>query len=141
MNFRALTQVDIDWMREHTVDKEFWKESQEQIGMDYCLEDDGKVLVVGGVRLMNPNTAVGWIDISEEGFKRLIIVFRTVSEWMIHLSEALNFTRLEAYVRAGFGAGVRTVEHLGFGFERKVPRYFGDTDALLFVRFFEQEKK
>lgn len=141
MNFRQLQQSDIDYMREHSPDKDFYKDCPERIEYDYCLEHDGDVLCVGGVRLMNTTTGTGWFDFSPKGYEHTIICYRTISEWMIQLCQSLHITRLEAYVREGFGAGVRTVEHLGFGFERKVPRYFGDTDAMLFVRFFEQEKQ
>jgi len=141
MNFRQLTQQDIDWMRENTGDKAFWKSLPERVDYDYCLEHCGDVLCAGGVRLMNETTAVGWIDISPKGHEHIVLCYRTISEWMIQLCQSIGIIRLEAYVREGFGAGVRTVEHLGFSFERKVPRYFGNTDAMLFVRFFEQESK
>lgn len=137
MNFRQLTQPDLDYMREHSDDKGFYKEVPERTEYDYALEHNGDILCIGGMRLMNDTTAVGWFDLSPKGFENLIACYRTISEWMIQLAETLKIVRLEAYVREGFGVGVRTVEHLGFGFERKVPKYFGNEDAMLFVRFFE----
>lgn len=141
MKFRELQQSDLEWMSKNSNDKEFYKAIIEKTEYDYALTDGDDVLGVGGVRVQNTATATGWFDISPKGLERPVLCFRTISEWTEMISDALGIVRLEAYVKEGHQAGIRTVEHLGFGFERKVTRYFGKEDAMLYVRFFDQEKQ
>lgn len=150
MNFRALTQSDLKYMKAVSPDKEFYKDGHENISFDHVLEHNGDILVIGGLRFVNKTTAIGWFDISPAGYENLLAVYRTICEWMDGyrdsdghcikgIIEELGIIRLEAYVKESFGKGIRTVEHLGFEFERTVKKFFGTEDALLFVKFYDKE--
>lgn len=147
MIFSKMTQADLDYMRDHSTDNDLYKSIPETIEHNFALRDGNDVLGIGGIRMMNDTTGVGWFDLSRKGFENVIACYRTISEWIggytdgkgnreKGICQELGIVRLEAYVKDGFGRGVRTVEHLDFAFERKVHKYFGDQDGLLFVRYF-----
>ena len=139
MDFRELQESDITFMREHSLNKCFYKECPEQTDYTYALEHYNQVLGIGGIRMINNSTAWGWFDLSDAAEDHLIVTYRTVKEWLEILCNEKKIIRLEAYVRVGFEAGVRTVEHLGFKFESRMPQFIYHNPADLFVRFFDGE--
>ena len=136
MNFRALTKDDIDYMREHTVDKDFYKDKPEQTDFSYALEHKGETLGVGGFHMMNMTTAVCWFDLSDAAGDHVIVCYRVIKEWLDIFCKEQGILRLEAYVKTGFEAGIRTVEHLGFQWQYRAMKYFGQCPADVFVKYF-----
>jgi hypothetical protein len=156
MEFRALTQEDVDYMAEHTGAPEYYeqgkKEAPKQNLYSYALVHEGETLCVGGFTLMNQHTCVNWIDISAAGRKKINQVWRTVKEWTEGYNdssgawcpgfyEQMGIVRAESYVRSDFPAGIRFVEHFDFAFEHRAMKYFGDCPADVYVKFFDWDKK
>jgi len=147
MGFRTLTKDDIAFMREHTVDKDFYKDMPEVTDYSYALFDEDRTLGVGGFHMMNNTTAVCWFDLSDIGYENTIQCYRTIREWMDGYTDkqgvyhegfcdTMGIRRLEAYVRTGFEYGIRTVEHLGFEWQCRAMKYFGDYPADVYVKFY-----
>ena len=153
MEFRALTQADVDFMAKHTKDRDCYKESSGQSEYSYALVDsDEQTLVVGGFRLMNKTTCVCWFDVSDVGFENIIKVVRTIKEWTegytdktgkkhIGFYEMMGIVRAEAYVLDGHEEGERFVKHFNFCYDRNVIKYYGHCSANLYVKFFDWENK
>ena len=148
MEFRAISDEDIDYMKEHSSTPEFYKQIPEETEFSYALVHDDKTLVVGGFRLMNKTTCVNWFDISDVGYKNIVQVVRTIKEWSegytdkdgkhhVGFYEMMGILRAEAYVRSGHLEGERFVKHFDFTHERVVLKYFGEDPANLFVKFFD----
>jgi hypothetical protein len=124
-------------MADHSaLDREYYKKPPEPVDYAYTLEHEGKVLIIGGFRMITDATALCWIDLSDIGMERIFTCYRAIVEWMDMFCHEHNIVRLEACVRSGFDKGARLVEHLGFEFEGRKPRYFEAVDGLLYVRYF-----
>jgi RimJ/RimL family protein N-acetyltransferase len=141
MNFRQLTQPDIDFMKENSLDPDFYKECPEEDTFCWTVEHEEKVLGIGGIKMVNNTTAICWFDLSKYAREHILACYRVIKEWIPIVCEEKKIRRLEAYVKAGFEAGVRTMEHLDFEFECRKRNYVGDVPADLFVKFFDAEKK
>lgn len=102
----------------------------------YALDDDGDILMVGGFRVITDATAWCWVDISAKGLHKIYSCYRVMAEWMDSFCQEHGVTRLEAVIKDGYDAGCRLVEHLGFTYESHKPKFFGDGDGLLYVRYY-----
>ena len=118
------------------MDRAYYKKPPEPIDYAYTLEQDGIVLMVGGFRSITDATALCWIDLTDIAMEKIFTCYRVIVEWLDIFCREHNIFRLEACVKAGFGPGARLVEHLGFECEGRKPRYFGDTDGMLYVRYY-----
>jgi RimJ/RimL family protein N-acetyltransferase len=136
MEFRQLTEKDISFMKENSLDTVFYKECPEEDAFCWALEYGEKVLVIGGMKMVNNTTAIGWFDLSRYAEEHISLCYRVIKEWLPTMCKEKKIRRLEAYIKAGFEAGVRTVEHLGFEFESRKRNYIGDIPADLYVRYF-----
>jgi len=149
MEFRAITQSDIDFMSEHTKNNECYKETAGLSEYTYALvADKDQTLAVGGFRMMNKTTCVAWVDISDIGFEHIHVVIRAIKEWSdgytdtngeYHTGfyEVMGILRAEAYVLVGFEKGENLVRHLGFNLERRVLKYYGQSPADVYVQYFD----
>lgn len=150
MDFRSTTQADIDYMKTHSFEPEFYKGAEDiQNDYIYTLYDEGDVLAIGGIRMMNKTTCIIWIDLSKNGIERSRHVWRTIVEWTEGyidsdgnycpgFYEFMGIVRVEAYVKEGFEAGLRFVKHLGMKYDRVVDNYLGKDNAVLYVKLFER---
>lgn len=138
MDFRELKQEDIEQLKGKSISKGILREQPETIDYSYCLEHEGKVLAIGGVRMINTTTAWGWVDISKESEGFIINVYRVIKEWMEILCKKKGITRLQAYVECDFLKAVRMVKHLGFHQENIMPCFVGRKSAYLYVHFFDE---
>lgn len=134
MNLRETTQVDIDFVAEHSVSHGCFKDQPEKIDYMYTLEHEGKVLGIGGLKLINKTTAWAWVDITDEAQQYMIIGYRVIKEWMAKLVELGEIRRLQAYIETDFPEAIRMAEHLGFKKESTMRNFVGDKPAHLFVR-------
>jgi len=134
VNFREAIQADLDYVGEHSVSMGCFGQMPKRIDYVYTLEHDGKVLGVGGIKLLNPTTAWCWMDLTEEALKRRTVVYRVVKEWLDILIKDMGLIRLMAAVRTDFEEAIRTVEHLGFHQESVLKKFFEDKDAYLYAR-------
>ncbi|MDD5459418.1 MAG: hypothetical protein PHF37_08515, partial [Phycisphaerae bacterium] len=104
----------------------------------WTLEHEEKVLGIGGIKMVNNTTAICWFDLSKYAGEHIVVCYRVIKEWIPIVCKEKKIRRLEAYVKAGFEAGVRTVEHLNFDFEHRKKKYIGDIAADCYVRFFDE---
>ncbi len=139
MEFRELQQKDITYMSRHSRDKDYYKKPVVQTDFCWALEHENKTLCIGGIKLINDTTAWAWIDLSEACEKHIITCYRTIKEWSDMFCKQQGIKRLEAFVEVGFEKGIRTVEHLGFKFEYRKSKFFGDRPADVFVKFYNGE--
>lgn len=140
MNFRQMTQADLDFVAEHGIHKGVLKNQPEQMDYNYCLEHEGEVLVIGGMKLINNTAAIGWIALTEYSGEYIIEVFRTVKTWLNDMAETLKISCLIAFVEAGFEEGERVILHLGFDKQCRVKNFKGNIPADLWVKTFEVSK-
>jgi len=136
MNFRESTPEDIEFVADHSISRGIAKCQPEQIEYCYTLEHEGKVLGVGGFRLINLTTAWCWTDWTYFTGKHIIVCYRVVKEWIDIFIEEHKLKRLQAYVECDFPEAIRMVEHLGFEkeFDKPMKNFVGDKDAFLYVR-------
>ena len=137
MNFRAMTQQDIDFVAEHGIHKGVLKNQPDCLNYDYCLEHQNKVLVIGGMKLINHTTAIGWIALTCWSGEYIVEVYRTVKVWMDDMAKTLGIRCLMAFVDTGFEEGERTVLHLGFERQCRVKNFSDDSPADLWIKTFE----
>ena len=83
MNFRQLQESDIAFMAEYSLyGKEHWKAMSGQTEYNHCLEHEGRILCVGGFKMINNFTAYGWFDMSEFAKDHIITTYRAIKEWV-----------------------------------------------------------
>ena len=136
MVLRTLTTKDLEFMACHSVSNGIAGETPETLDYTYTLEDDGLVLVIGGLKIVNLYTAWCWFDMSEYGKKKPIAVYRCMKEWLDFTAFDLNLKRLQCAVEPDFEEAIRTVRHLGFEQESIMKNFFNDKDGLMFRRLF-----
>ncbi len=134
MEFRETTTEDLVFVANHSVSRGLQKQQPEQIDYCYTLEHEGKVLGVGGFRLINLTTAWCWTDWSDLTEGHIITVYRIVKEWIDLFAKEHNLKRLQAYVECDFPEAERMVKHLGFKWESNMKNFMGDKDASMYVR-------
>lgn len=134
-----MQQADVDFVANNSISRGIFHKQPEITDYSYCLEHEGKVLGIGGVRLITPTVAWGWLDITHYAGDHMLTSYRVIKEWMEILCKDKGIKRLQAYVDCSFPEAIRTVEHLGFEkeFDKPMRKFVGNDDAWLFVRFFE----
>jgi len=132
MNFREVTQDDLDFMADHSISR--GKKQPEQVDFVYTLEHDGKPLAVGGFRLINLSTAWCWFDLSDLAGSHIHTVYRTIKEWSMVFAKEHNIKRLQAYVECDFPEAIRMAEHCGFTRESIMKNFTDEQDAFMYVR-------
>lgn len=102
------------------------------------IEQDGKVVAIGGLVLLWPGVAEAWIALGDVNWgkkhaKRLIIACKDIILRMAHASQS---RRVQCYVSAESLVSQKFVESLGFQKEAYLTRFAVDgTDRLLYVLF------
>lgn len=136
MQFRETTQKDMEFVADHSVSRGIAKHQPERIDYCYTLEHEGKVLGIGGFRLINLATAWCWCDLTDCAGGHIIVGYRVLKEWMDIFVKEHGIKRLQTYVEHDFSEAIRMVEHLGFKKESVMRKFVGDKDAYLYVRIF-----
>jgi len=134
MIFRETIQEDLDFAADNSVSRGIAKYQPEKIDYCYTLEHEGKVLGIGGFRLVNTTTAWCYTDWTHLAGEHIIVVYRTVREWMDIFAKEHNLKRLQAYVECDFPEAIRMAEHLGFERESTMKNFIGDKDAYMYAR-------
>lgn len=137
MEFRALKQEDIDAVKDDSISRGILSKQPETIDFNYTLEHEGKVLGIGGIRLINMTTAWAWVDLTHYASEHIITVYRVIREWMEILAKDKGIKRLQCYVEVDFPKSKRMVEHLGFRSKYTMPKFVGNKSAYLYVRYFD----
>jgi RimJ/RimL family protein N-acetyltransferase len=138
MIFREATQEDIEFAVGHSASRGP-KECPHTVDHVFCLEHDGALLAVGGLKMILPTTAWCWMIWSTFASDHTRTVYRVTKEWLDILMRNHELRRVMAAVEPDFPEAVRTVEALGFVKESVMPKFFGDRPGWLFVRFKEGE--
>ncbi len=130
--------ADIDFVAAHSISQGVIDKQPDTIDFSYCLEEDGKILGIGGIRLITPTVAWAWVNMAEYNDSAYVIANRVLAmrEWMEKLVQEHGIKRLQAYVDVNFSEAIRLVEHLGFQCESIMKKFIGDGDAWMFVKFF-----
>ena len=115
------------------------KEAPESLDFVFAIDDHGKILAVGGAKVITESTAFVWLNLAEEARSRMILIYRVVRDWLDGWEESRTPCRLMAAVRTDFEEGKLTVEHLGFEIESVMPKFFGNEDAYMYVRIKEDK--
>lgn len=134
MRLRKPTPEDLEYMSEHCLNRKRETKQLDAIDELVTLEHEGKPLLIGGFRMITTSTAWCWIDISDEIGGNLIQSYRVIKEWIELFIKERDLTRLQSFVRTDFDAAIRLVEHLGFKQESKMPNFYRDGDAFMYVR-------
>lgn len=136
MRIREMTQSDVEYMKGHSISRGILKNQPEQIELNYALEHEGKLLCIGGIRLINLATAWCWVDLAFESGKHTRMVYRAIKEWMLNLVEERGLKRLQAYIEPDFPEAIRMIQHLGFEKESILEGFLPNGNALLYKRIF-----
>ena len=132
MNFRVATSDDVAKANARSISRSDSNPPiQEYV---YALEDEGVVLAVGGMKLMNPTTAWAFMDWTMDALNHPKTLYRVVRDWLDIMMQTHGIVRLMAAVECDFPQAVRTAEHLGFVKESVMPNWTGDKPAYLYVR-------
>jgi RimJ/RimL family protein N-acetyltransferase len=134
MNFRKMTAEDVEFVKDHSASRGIFKNQPDEIDYAYTLENEGQILCIGGIRMINLYSAWAWIDLTHEAGKCITTTYRVIKEWGDSLCKQHNIRRLQAYVETDFPEAIRMVEHLGFKRESTMKNFMGDKDAYLYVR-------
>lgn len=138
MQFRETTQADIEFVKKYSVSQSVFSKMPEQTDFCFTLESEW-VLGIGGISLITPTTAWGWIDLTGFANKRILAVYRVIKEWMDILCKDKGIKRLMVYVDCDFKEAIKTVEHLGFERESTMPNFIDGKPAYLYVKFYGVE--
>lgn len=136
MIFRETTQEDIEVVKNRSVSRGILSKQPESIDFCYTLEHEGKVLGIGGIRLINLTTAWCWIDMTDYAGSHIIVVYRVIKEWMQRLVEEKGIKRLQAYIEPDFPEAIRMAEHLGFKWESNMKNFLANGDAFMYIKLF-----
>ena len=136
MQLREATQADLEYMADHSISRG-QKEFPVSIDIISCLEHEGVILYVGGVKLMTPTVAWCWMDLSVESMEHLYSGYRILTEWLGKIIETHKLIRLMAAVECNFPQAIRTIEHLGFERESIMKNWVDGRPAFLYVRLTE----
>ena len=134
MDFREMTAEDAAFVAEHSISRGVFAKQEARTEWSYTLEDNGKVLGVGGIIMLTPTTAWAWLDITEYAMTRIKTCYRVISDWMMVLAKSKGIRRLQAYIDPSFPQAVRLAEHLNFHRESTMKNFLGDKDADMYVR-------
>lgn len=114
-----------------------WQQNEKIIVPDdaYTVTTDkGRVLVIFGLQKRWDNVYVAWSFISAESGDYMLRVFRLFQKILRQGFDRTGVNRVEAYVQSDFKAGNRLVKMLGFGFEGKMHRFYGQSDYNLWAK-------
>ena len=136
MEFRAMTQADLDYLSEHSISRGIAKKLPDEVEWSYALEHEGVTLGIGGIRLINSTTAWGWLDLSDKAGENIYTVYRVIKEWMEKLCKEKGIKRLQAYTEIGFRDAETLIKHLGFHDESVMFDFIGDLPARMWAQFF-----
>jgi len=134
MDIRLATDDDLKAMADDSISRGCLGQIPDTTDFAYAIEDDGALLAVGGVQLMNPTTAWAWIDLAAQAPDKMVGLFRLIRDHLDSLMREKGLTRLMAAVLVDFPEAVRLVEHLGFVRESRMARWLGDKAAFMYVR-------
>jgi N-acetylglutamate synthase-like GNAT family acetyltransferase len=135
MNFRVGTVEDLELMETLSINQKHDRKFEAEVDHFYTLEHDGEILGVGGFRVIVPATAWCWVDFSEYGVHHIRETYRVTRDWIDQWAKKMNIKRLQAFVKDQPNEK-RLVKHLGFEQESVMKNFYGDNDALMFVRIF-----
>ena len=135
MIIREIEESDLEVVREHSISKDNAK-CVAQIDYSYTIEHEGRVLLIGGIRLINHTTAWAWVNMTDYSKSHTLKMVRLIRKWEKNAVEKLGIKRLQAFVDVDFKEAIRFVEHFGFRkeYERPMKNFIGDKDAYLYVK-------
>lgn len=136
MQLREATQADLEYMTGASISRG-QKELPVCIDLTYCMENDGVILGIGGMKLMTPSVAWCWMDWSPHAMEHLYSGYRMLTEWLDTMIATHKIKRLMAAVECDFHQAIRTVEHLGFERESIMKNWTEHRPAFLYVRLME----
>ena len=134
MKLRPMTFVDACYADNHSISHGIASKEPPISDLSVTLEDDGKIMAVGGVRLINLTTAWCWVNLTHDAVKNIISVYREITEWLDEITKEHNIKRLQAYVDVDFPEGIKLLEHLKFTKESVMDKFSGDKDAFMYKR-------
>ena len=135
MKFREATIEDYESMVNLSINQRADRKMDLPLDSFYTLEHDGKILFVGGYRMIVPTTAWCWLDFTEYGVKRIKDSYRTINEFTEQWVKLNGVSRLQAFTHNG-EKEIRLVKHFKFKQECIMKNFYGDEDAILFARVF-----
>lgn len=136
MKFREMIQSDIDFVANNSISRGMFSKQPEVIDYSYCLEHEGNILAIGGIRLITPTVAWLWIDLTHYAASHTLTVYRVLKEYLDIVTKNNGIKRGQAYVEADFEEAIRLVAHLGFHRESTMEKFVNEKPAYLYVKFF-----
>jgi len=135
MNFREMTEQDVEYMKTHSVSRGILKHQPIQTEFCFTLENRGNILGIGGFRLINQTTAWCWCDLTEWSHDHVIVTYRVIKEWIDIFVETHGLKRLQAYIEPDFPEAIRMIQHLGFKKESTLESFLPDgRNAFMYKR-------
>jgi hypothetical protein len=131
MILRPATEADLIAARNDAIAPGVEKECPEDINHLDCIEHEGKVLAVGGAKMLNSHSAWVWVGLTSHAREHMVILYRAIRDWL----DGFNLELMMASVAVGFEEGERLAEHMDFMRQCRLPGYFGPKgDAWLYIR-------
>jgi RimJ/RimL family protein N-acetyltransferase len=135
VNFREATEEDFADIADKSITKGD-KEFSDRENYSYVLEDDGKMICIGGFKIINSAMAWCWIDLSIDALDHKAVMLRTTKDWIASFAKEHKLRRLQAYVDVSFEEGINFIEHLGFERESIMKNAMPDGDAIMYRRLY-----
>jgi len=136
MEFRRATEADRRAVAEKSASRGCFGREPDIIDQVYALEHEGKVLAVGGLKIMNPTSAFCWMDLATEAKQHhMVFLYRLLRDFIDGVMEEHKIRRLMAVVEADFEEGIRLAEHLGFLQEFLMDDWIDGKAAWMYVRY------
>lgn len=133
MILRNATQSDLDYIAGNNI-SDGLKEHPADINVLVTIEDAGRVMAVGGLKMMNPTSAWCWINLTPQAVESIHSVYRMIGDWINKIIEDKGLIRVMAAIDPKREDCIRLCEHLGFEKESIMLDFFGRQPALMYVR-------
>lgn len=134
MEFRETTPADRDFVGKHSASRGIFHKQPEVFEFCYTLEHEGKILGVGGLRLITPQVAWAHVDMTTFARPRIKTCYRVIGDVITNCARDNGVRRVQAYVDLDFPEGIRMAQHLGFKKESTMANFIDGRPAGLYVR-------
>ena len=134
MKLRPMTDTDAIYADNHSVSRGISSKEPPVVNFCQTLEDEGKIMAVGGIRLVNLTTAWCWVNLTDSAGEKPQTVFRAMQKWLDGMARTHGLNRLQAYVEVNFPEAIKMIELLGFYRESLMKSFVGNHDAYMYAK-------
>lgn len=114
MQLRETVPEDFVYCKMNSISNGRYEPEDGNIDYSATLEEDGRVLAIGGIVRITEATAWAYLELTRFALDYIYSVYRTIKEWTDGLCKKLKIVRLQAWADCGKEESILMLEHLGF---------------------------